>query len=177
MVGIDFLKAQKEIELKRSQQWRRLRVISFSVLLFYCLLVFAIFAYWSYLANKNQQLELAVNKQKQRVVELKKAESLQLVLKQRLGHLSQLITQQRINYDQIITFLYQASSAGINLEEIKISVKGVSITGKADNAPALSLFLDKLNEGQLFSKIILTSSQREENGIYSFSFSLESNGG
>lgn len=178
--GIDFLQVQKGAELKKEKFFRFLKVSSIVFLIFYCLLVGAIFSFWVYFRKESQDINYQLARKKQRIQELQKVESLQIILKQRVFSLNKLFSEKRANYPELLSYLGEISASTISLEELEVSEVGeVTVKGSAPNAFAFSSFLEKLTSTpppSPFSKIVLISASREEEGGYNFSFSCQTNG-
>lgn len=180
--GIDFLKAYKEPSLKEVKLLRFLKVGIFLFLICYCLLVGAAFSYWVYLRGENTRLGEQISLKKQRIGELRKIESLQIILKQRLSLLNKLFSKSKPNYSQLLTYLQQVSPEGIIFKEIRINEDGeVNISAKAPSALVLSRFLENLSspspsETSYFSEMTLLAGSRQKDGSYNFSFSLKKYG-
>jgi len=167
---IDFLKAQKSAEKNSARALRLLKIGSVVLLAAYCVLASAIFSYWVYLGRESKNIAQQIETKKQKIEELKKVELLQVMLKGRLALLHGLLTQKRVNYPQVITYLRDSSPGDLVIRTVEISQEGgIIITSSAPNAQAASKFLDNLtspNSEISFSKVALSSASRATDGVY-----------
>lgn len=175
--GIDFLKLRREISAKQTRFLRLLKTGSLVLLIAYCLVAAIIFSYWVYLRRENQTIKTQTAASKQKISELKKTESLQIILKQRLSSLDKFFSQKSVDYSRSLSFLEDVSVTGIFLKELDLNQEGrVILAGSATDAVALSNFLENLsseNSKDLFSKIVLSSASRGKDGDYNFSLLME----
>lgn len=178
--GIDFLQAYKKSVSKEAPYLKFLNLGSLVVLVAYCLLVGAIFSYWIYLRQESQNISSQIAIKKQKVKEFEKIELLQIVLKERLSLLNNLFLEKRSDYFQLLTYFQGVSPEGVGIEKITLSENGEgTLEGKADNAQALSAFLENLTpvtNTTPLSEVVLSSSTREKDGSYKFSLSIKTNG-
>ena len=175
--GIEFFRPQK-ISPRKEKLIRSLKVGSVVFLIFYSLLVTAFLSLWIYWRQETRIINQKIVAQKQKIDRLKKIESLQVVLKQRLAFLNKLFSQEKTDYGQILASLEEIIPSGLVLTKIEISEEGeIDLVGTAENAVALSNFLVKLAEEEkgFFSKVTLSSAVRQEDGGYDFSLSLKTN--
>jgi len=175
---IDFLKTKRGASLKQLKQKRFLKTGSLVFLICYCLIAGGIFAFWLYLNQTNQQVEKQIAFQKQKVVQLEKIESLQILFKQRLSSLVKVFSQQPPDYEQIILFFNQIAFDGLVFNEFKLTNEGkMAVTGTAANAVLLSNFLEAFKKApetqNYFSEISLDSTNRQSAGDYDFSLTLK----
>lgn len=176
--GIDFLKPLKKGDFKKTETLRLLRIGSIVLVIFYCLFVGATLSFWVYLQKESRDISSQIASKKERIEELRKIESLQTVLKQRLSSLNKVFSKKRINYPQVLSYLKEVSLEDVSLKELDLSEGGeVSLTGSAPNASALSNFFERLSSASPlspFPEIILSSLSRRKDGSYNFSLTLKS---
>lgn len=176
-IGVDFLKGKRQKVLEKERILRLLNIGSIIVLIFYCLVVGATFSYAFKLNKESQQIDEEVSVKKTRINELKKIESQQILLKQRMAAINTFLSKKKVNYSKIIEYLQSIRLPGIEINRMDISEKGeITMSGSANNAVALSLFLEKLTSElpkSPFSKIVLSSTNRKEDGSYDFSFAIK----
>jgi len=172
---IDFLKDYEKISSPKKLS-RFLTVGMFVVVIFYSLLVAGTLSFWFFLKKEHQEINRQIEVKKSQISQLRKKESLQVLLKQRLTSLAKLWSLKGGNLPRILSFFLQMSGEGVSLTEIKASAKGeVGVTGTAPNALNFARFLEKItssDNANICSKIILTSVSRQKDGGYNFSLSL-----
>ena len=176
--GVDFIRAEREARLVKTKARRPIKVGSIVFLIFYCLVVGATFSFWLILSRSSEQVKQEISLKKQRISSLKKTESLQTLLKQRLSLLTKVVFEKKPSYSQILLYFEENSSEGLVLDNFKLTDKGgVDISGAASNVIVLSDFLEDLvseqSEEVYFSKITLSSLSRSEDGDYKFSLLLK----
>lgn len=176
--GVDFLRAEREEELAKAKARRPIKAGSIVFLIFYCLVIAATFSFWLILSQSSGQVKQEISLKKQRISSLKKTESLQALLKQRLSLLTKIVFEKKSNYSEILLYFEENSSEGLVLDNFKLTDKGgVDISGAASNAVVLSDFLKNLineqSEEVYFSEITLSSLSRSEGGDYKFSLMLK----
>jgi len=176
---VDFLKGQKEQELSKQKQFRRVRFISLMVLIVYCLLVGLTFSSLFYFQKQDRKIKQQQADKKAAITQLKKIESLDIILEQRLSFLSKNFLEKRPPWLKLLTFFEGNLVEGIKLKEIKITEAGeTTVGGLASDALSLGRFLENLTlDGQnpLFSKMTLTSVTRQKDGSYLFNLALTAN--
>lgn len=173
--GINLLKPEKAKDIRLIELGHSLKIGSIVILLFYCLVVLTIFSFSIYLGQANEKIAQEIETKKHQITELKKVESLQLTLKQRLSSLTELITKKEVSYPQLLNQLDETLEAGITIKEISLTDAGVmTIGGTASQATVLARFLDKLTgEKIIFSTVVLTSISRQKDGSYLFNIDLK----
>lgn len=173
--GINLLKPEKTKDERLVNLAHSLTVGSIVLLIFYCLFVAALFSFSIYLGQANEKIAQEIETKKHQITELKKVESLQLILKQRLSSLTELITKKEVSYPQLLNQLDETLEAGITIKEISLTDAGVmTISGTASQATVLARFLDKLTGKKIiFSTVVLTSISRQKDGSYLFNIDLK----
>lgn len=174
---IDFLRGERPRLAKKLRFFRLLKVGSLVVLLAYCLIVGIIFSYWFYLNRQTAHTNQEISSKKQNISRLKDIESLQIVLKQRLSILERFFSSQKgPNFGSLLKYFDEISDE-VALKELTLSKKGeVNLSGESPNAVVLGKFLDRLRDEKsqdLFSKITLSSLERQDDGNYLFVLQLE----
>lgn len=176
--GIDFLRAEKEARLAKIKARRPVKVGSIVFLVFYCLVVGATFSFWLALSQSSEQIKQKISLNKQRISSLKKTESLQVLLKQRLTLLAKVVFEEKPSYSQILVYFEEISPDGLILDSFKLTNKGeVDVAGSASNVVVLSNFLEDLvikeSKEANFSEITLSSLSRGPDGDYKFGLRLK----
>lgn len=178
--GIDFLKSRREVDSQQARFLRLLKTASLILLIAYCLVMAVIFSYWVYLRRESQTIKVQTTASKEKISELKKTESLQIILKQRLSSLDKFFSQKSVDYSRSLSFLEDVSTGGVFLKELELNQEGrMTLAGSATDAVALGNFLENLsseNSQDLFSKIVLSSANRGKDGDYNFSILMEESG-
>lgn len=171
---IEFLKPYKE----KTALPQPLKILTGGVigaLIIYCILMVAIISYWGFLRKEKEKIEKQIEVKKSQINQLRKKESLQVLLKQRLGFLTK---EQFFQPGKFPYFLNILSSLQPNVDLLSIQIfeNKIEIRGSASNIIDLSGFLEKLetsSEFNVFPNIILDSLARNKDGSYNFSVSLE----
>lgn len=178
--GIDFLQAQKEKRREEEKVLVHIKIGSIIFLVVYCLLVGATFSFWVYLNQDYRNVSRQIVSKKQRIEQLRRVESLQIILKQRVFHLEKLFSYKAPDYSQILSYLEKISPAGVSLTEVELLENGEGkLSGIAPNALVVSNFLKELTSDTStspFSKIVLSSARRQKDGTYNFTLSFNANG-
>jgi len=176
---IDFLKGQRVGGALKTKLFHSLKVGSLVLILAYCLVMGAVFSYWLFLSQQTAKINNEIAVKKTKIASLKEVESLQLVLKQRLSNLDKFFSAKKgPPFDTLLSFIGQ-TSAEIRVKELKIAEDKMNFSGIAPNMAALEKFLQDLKSEQssaLFSKITLSSVDRQEDGSYLFNILLETKG-
>lgn len=174
---INLLAGKKEVSAEKARTIRLVKTGSFVLLVGYSLVALAIFSFWFYLQKEGQRVEQQINLKKRQIKELEKIESLQLILKGRLSTLGQILNRKEPNYSLFLGYFEQFLSQGIGLTSLNLSDEGkVVFSGLAENASDLASFLEKIGEEKtLFSRVVLTTVVRNEEGQYSFDLEAEGN--
>jgi hypothetical protein len=173
--GINLLKPQRAKDERLVSLAHSLKVGSIVLLIFYCLAVAALFSFSIYLGQISEKTSQQIEIKKRQLEGLKKVESLQLVLKQRLSSLTELISGEKVSYQEWLDQLDKILEPGITIKEISITDSGVmTISGDASQATVLARFLDKLaGENPIFSTVVLSSISRQKDGSYLFNVDLK----
>jgi len=174
---IDFFKAARQETLQKTKQKRLLQTGSLVALVAYCLATAAIFAYWLFLNEANQELEKRISLKKQQVLEFKQVESLQLLLKQRLGFLQKVLVELSPDYHDALLFLKAITPEGLTITGYQLSVDGqVNLEIEAINSQIVDDFVTKLKRSseadKFFEEIFLGSLARQEESSYRLSLKI-----
>jgi hypothetical protein len=176
---IDFLKGQRVGEAFKIKFFHSLKVGSLVLILAYCLVVGVVFSYWLFLSRQAANISNQIAVKKTKIASLKEVESLQVVLKQRLSGLDKFsLAKKGPSFDTLLAFIGQISGE-IKVKELKIAEGKMSFSGSSPNMAILEKFLQDLKSDQaltLFSKITLSSVDRQEDGSYFFNLLLETKG-
>ena len=170
---IDFLDAYKK-QLSQEGKNTILSKMTLSILVIYCLFLLGTFFIWSFLKRDYSEVNRQIEEKKLKIDQLRKRESLYLILKKRLSFLSGMwpLPEKDI---QFLSFIYNFSSSDLRINDFKISNNKVAqVNGEATNALSMADFLEKITgpENNIFSKITLNSLSREKSGAYKFSLSF-----
>jgi len=173
--GINLLKVERKRDERLVNLAHSLKVGSIVLLIFYSLMVTALFSFSIYLGQESTKTTKEIETKQRQLEGLKKVESLQLVLKQRLSSLTELMSKRGASYQEWLSQLDQKSEPGITIKQITILDSGVmKISGSASQATVLTRFLDKLaEENPIFSTVVLTSISRQKDGSYLFNIDLK----
>ena len=162
--GIDFLKAYEKPGRPKELS-RIFKVGMFVIVIFYCLLSAAVFSFWVSLKKEHQEVNRQIEAKKSQISKLKKRESLQILLKQRLSSLIKLWSLKEKNFPRLLSFFLEISSEGADISEVKISSGGtLTVKGIAANAFSLGRFLEKITSNEaanIFSKKLWLWNQLE----------------
>lgn len=176
----DFLKDQKDKTLLQQKQVRRVKLISFSILIVYCLLAGLVFSSLFYFQKEDVKIKKQQENKKAVIIGLKKIESLEIILEQRLSFLNKQFLEKRPPWLKLLTFFDGNLVEGIKLKEIEITETGeTTIDGMASDALSLGRFLENMTSDDkttLFSKVTLSSVTRQNDGTYFFNLALTANG-
>lgn len=172
---IDFLKAyEKPISSQKIPQ--RLLVGGVIGIIFYIILVVGVFFFWLFLKNEYEEISNRIEEKKSQINQMKKKESLYVLLKQRLSTLTKIRSEKKKDFLQFFSFFLQLQEEEINFDQMSASAKGeLKVSGRATNASSFAKFLEVLANPEFdksFSKIILSSLSRDERGGYIFAFSF-----
>lgn len=176
--SIDFLRAKRAKELEKYSLLHSIRIISFLVLAFYCIIMLAFFSYSLYLTSASSKVSQKMEAKKIRLAELKKTESLQILTKQRLSALSYFFSGNNSPLAEYLLFFDELKPEGIEYSNLSFSQEGkISLNGTSRNAVFLADFVDKLsakeNTDKYFSAIDLSSASRKETGAYNFTLNFQ----
>jgi len=174
---IDFLKGQQVGGALKTKFLHSLKVGTLILILAYCLVSAAVFSYWLFLSNQTNKINNEIAVKKTKITALKDIESLQVVLKQRLFSLDKFFASKKEagNFNDLLAFINQTAT-GLTIKELKITEDKMNFTGLAPNMMILENFLNDLKNNEsssLFSKITLSSIDRQEDSSYLFSVLLE----
>lgn len=173
--GINFLKPKQATDLLFSYQAARLKVGSIILLIVYCLVTAATTAFSINLGQNQKRIASEIQVKKSRVEEMKKIESLQTILKQRLTSLVEFKKTDTLSYSKIIKAILEMTLSGVMINSATISEEGlVVLEGNAFSSSILKNFLDRLiAEDSMFSTVTLSSLVRQESGNYIFTVDLK----
>jgi len=173
---IDFLKGQRVGGEFKTKLFHSLKVGSLVLILAYCLVAAAVFSYWLFLSQQTAKINNEIAVKKTKIIRLKEVESLQLVLKQRLSSLDKFFSAKKgPSFKGLLAFIGQISTE-IRVKELKIAEDKMNFSGIAPNMATLEKFLQDLKSEEssaLFSKITLSSVDRQEDGSYLFNILFE----
>lgn len=178
--GINLLtEARKQAPARQTQFLRLAKTGSVVLLIFYCLVAGGVFSFWFSTQRLSREVEEEVVIKKGQIADLKRIESLQVLLKQRLSALEILSSEKPPDYKALLVYFDRFPPGEVAINEILFSADGeISFSGQAVNSLLLANFLDSLSweKKDLFSQIILSSVSRQKDGSYSFSLNLQVGG-
>lgn len=178
--GINLLEGLKKDISARQQRWVSLaRTGSLVLLVLYCLVILGVFSFWATSRRAAQEMEQEMATKKEKIADLKHIESLQVLLKHRLSSLRGLLSGEAPDYGKFLSYFRQFSPNEVALREISLSENGkAALSGEATNGVVLSSFLDNVSDesNPLFSRVVLTSLVRREDGSYLFGLGLQVKG-
>lgn len=178
--GIDFLKGKRKSFVDREKLFRSIKVGTIVFLVAYCIVVSAIVSYSLYRRQTNKGLQENIALKTKRLTELKKTESLHLLLKQRLSSLTKILAPKSQLYAAVIDYVDAVSPASVTVKNIEISSDGaVMLSGLAANSKAVDEFLVNIDNEEakrnFFKKVTLQPVTRQEDGSYTFGLTLQIN--
>lgn len=142
----------------------------------YCLFLAAVFSFWLVTQQEAKAVTKKIKAKETRLVVLQEIEALQLLLKQRLSSLSEVVEVEKKSLKYQFGYLESLVPNGVELKEIQWdSDGGVRISGIASNALTISDYLDHLKEAADKRKIArstLISATRQQEGVYSFNLEI-----
>lgn len=173
--GINFLKPKPVGDFGFYYRVRLLRIGSFLLLIVCCLALAAALAFSINISQTKKALATQTQIKKEKIEGLKKVESLQTILKQRLSSLVEFKKKDTISYAKVMDEVLKTALSGVTITDIAIDEKNlVVIEGKAPDSSILGAFLDKLSsQDSLFAPATLSSLVRQENGSYLFTVNLK----
>jgi len=177
--GIELLQGQKEEKAKEVRQARVAKASGFLIVILYCLVVGVVFSFSFYLQKQEENVNQEVAATKQKITDLKKVESQQLILKDRLKFLSDKMSESQFDFDKIIVFFEKLNTEGMTIDSLSFSGKDqVTAEGSVENALVLGQILDILQspDGNPFGLVILNTVSKTEEIGYKFSLTLQTNG-
>ena len=154
---INLLRAKEKISAREVRLKRLFQVGSSLLLIFYILVLGSVFSYWLIQERETRLVADKIKLAKGEINSLKKIESLQIALKERLKVLTTAFKETEVDYEDILTFLEQQLPSGVNFESWDITKSGeITITGSAENSLSLGEFLANLSEPEKeFKNIVL----------------------
>lgn len=178
--GINLLVPTQKPSSWQTQFSRLAKAGSLVLLLFYLLVAGGIFFFWFQTQRRLTSLGQERAAQEKKVADLKNIESSQVLLKQRLSALKEFFGVGTVDHEGVLVYLNSSMADQIEAGEISFS-KGeeAGVGGVAANAQALANFLDQISgeEGEKwFSRAVLASLTRREDGSYLFDLNLEVKG-
>ena len=173
--GIDFLKPKPIGDFRFHYLARLFRVGSVILLIVYCLVLAATVAFSINIGQTKKAVAAQIQIKKEKVDSLKKIESLQTILKQRLFSLSEFEKKDTVDYSRIVDEILKTAQSGVTITDVSLNEKDLAIVeGNAPNSSILGAFLNRLSgDESAFSQAILTSLVRQEDGGYLFTINLK----
>jgi hypothetical protein len=172
--NINLLRTKEKISEREIRLRRFLQVGSSLLLVFYVIIVGALFSFRLIQDRESHLVGEKINQTKSVIKSLKKTESLQITLKERLKALTALFKEGKIDYKDILVLLEDLTPTGVAFESIGFNKEGeIDITGSAENSLVLGEFLTNLAEPEKELKnIVLSSLRLVQEGKYEFSLKL-----
>jgi len=172
--NINLLQTKEKISEREIRLRRFLQVGSSLLLVFYITIVGALFSFRLIQDRESRLVGEKINRTESVIKSLKKTESLQITLKERLKALAALFKEGEIDYKDILVFLEDLTPTGVAFESIGFNKEGeIDITGSAENSLVLGEFLTNLAEpGKELKNIVLSSLRLVPEGKYEFNLKL-----
>lgn len=172
--GIDFLKPKSVGNFRFYYQAALLKASSLALLIAYCLVLLATTAFSFNLGQTKKALITEIQGKNKKIEQLKKVESRQTVLKQRLSLLAEFRKKESFSYAAVIEEILKITQLGVGITDLSLGEKkSALVEGSVSSSAILDVFLNRLNSEPLFSRATLSSLIKQENGDYLFSLSLE----
>lgn len=153
-----------------------IRIGTIFLIVFYCLVVVAIFAFGLVVLRESQIVADKIELEKTRLGNLHEVESLQLFFKQRLSSLAEVVETDGAKPKYWLNYLDSLTPEGIAIEGTEWKDDGkVELSGIAGNAVVLADFLNTLKQETDKEKIVsstLVSATRQIEGVYDFSLEI-----
>lgn len=172
---INLLRIKEKISEREVRLKQFLQVSSSLLLIFYILVLGGIFSFWLVQQREIQVTRDKIRRAEERIMELKKIESLQVAVKGRLEVLASVFGEEEIDYEDALNQIEQLTPSGVDLENFDLTKNGkITIDGAAENSLSLGEFLANLtgSEEEDFKSIALSSITRTVEGAYNFSLEL-----
>lgn len=172
---INFLKPKPAEDSLFYHQVHLLKVGSILLLVVYCLILAAATALSINIGQTKKTVAAEIQLKKEKIDELKKAESLQSILGQRLSSLAEFKKKDTVSYAVMINEVLKAAESGVMVDDVSIDEENLLVVeGSAPNSSILGGFLEGLSgDGSAFSQAILSSLTKEEDGTYVFTVNLK----
>jgi len=176
--------ANKSIDLLRPDQLSfvekkrtfYIRIGTIFLIVFYCLMVVALFSFGLVVVRESRIAADKIELEKIRLSDLQEVESRQLLLKQRLSSLVEVVEIDGLEPKYWLNYLDNLVPEGVAIESSGWSAEGeVELSGIAANAVVLANFLDALKQKtdeEKIAKSTLVSATRQVEGVYSFSLEV-----
>lgn len=173
--GINFLKPKPVGDFRFYYRARLFKVASLILLIVCCLALAATIALSINLAQTEKAVAAQTQIKKEKIEALKKVESLQTILEQRLAALVEFKQKDLISEAKIFDEVLRATLAEVAVSEISLDEKKlVVVEGSAANSSILGAFLDRLSSREsLFAPATLAYLVRREDGGYLFTVNLK----
>lgn len=173
--GINFLKPKPVGDFRFYYRARLFKVGSLVLLIVYCLVLAATVAFSINIGQTKKAVATETQIKKGKIEGLKKVESLQAILKQRLFSLAEFKKKDTVSYSGIFNEILGITESGVTINNVSLGAENlVVVEGSALNTSILSNFLDRLSGNEsAFSQAILSSLTRQEDGSYSFTVNLK----
>lgn len=173
--SIDLLQPDKLLPIEKRRTFL-IRVGAIIIIVFYCLLVVALFSFGLVVVRESQVVANKIESEKAKLSELQEVESLQLLLKQRLSSLAKVVEAGGLEPKYWLNYLDNLVPEEIAIENSDWSTEGkVELSGIASNAVVLADFLDTLKQKtdeEKIAKSTLVSATRQIEGVYSFTLEI-----
>jgi len=173
--SIDLLQPEELLPVKVKRSFF-IKIGTIFLLVLYCLLVVAIFSFWLVVNRESQTIAQKIKIEEAKIVGLHQVESLQLLLKQRLSALTEVVEVDGLEPKYWLGYLDELVPEEVALEEINWDAKGtIGASGISSNAVVLANFLEKLkgetDKGKVASSTLISATRKEE-GAYSFGLEI-----
>ena len=168
---ISFLEEARPVQAAEKQKIAKIKKMSISLLLTWVLLLAIVFGFSLFVNNQNKSLLTEKSRLNQNLLKLEDKVSHILILKERLGKISKIISKRQDFADPLNNF-FVSLPPGISLSSVVIEAGKVKVGGSGDIISISQLAQNYTGEkDDWFKKATLTSLNKEKESL-GFSFSL-----
>ena len=175
--GVNFIEGKKTDSLNEHRN-KIIKIGVGIVLVVYLIFSVSLFSASYYLNSQRQVVSDQVVKVGKEVKDLQKIETLETLLKQRIGDAGSLINQREkdrgnnSSYSQLLEQLENFIEPGVTLKDILIEKGFITFSGTAENYLLIGKLMDKIDDSDLWSFVNLESLARDTHGAYAFSLKV-----
>ncbi|MGB9911064.1 MAG: PilN domain-containing protein [Microgenomates group bacterium] len=177
MENIDFLQEFKKKEKIKEKYSPFIKKGFLFFAFLYLLTVFTVFFFFLYYNQESKKVSFLIEEKKNRIKQLEKRESLQVLIKQRISFLSKIINSRKIDFVNKVAYLASLEEKNnIIFKKIEFKENGVVlVSGTTSDVKIFRNFLKNLENDSYFDQIDVDSIKRGKDGSYDFSLSLGKN--
>lgn len=175
--SIDFLQELKKREKIKEKVSPLIKKGGLFFLIIYLLLVFTVFFLFLYYSQEDKRISSSIEEKKNRIKQLEKRESLQILIKQRISFINKIINSRKGDFVNKISYLVSLEERNnVIFNKIEIKENGeILLNGTAPDALIFKNFLKNLETDSYFDQINVGNLKRGKEGSYDFSLSLIKN--